>query len=106
MSWVYLLLAGAFEIGFTTCLKMSAGLTRWQPATAFLVFAVLSFWMLTRATETIPLGTAYAVWTGIGAFGTALVGMIWFNEPTGGLRIFFLAALIASVMGLKWVSPH
>ena len=104
MSWFYLLLAGLFEIGFTTCLKLSEGFSRLWPSLGFLFCAVASFWLLTRAVQTIPLGTAYAVWTGIGAFGTALIGIMVFQEPATALRMTFLVLLIGSIIGLKLVS--
>ena len=104
MSWLYLLLAGLFEIGFTTCLKLSASFTRLWPSLGFLLCAAASFWLLTRAIQTIPLGTAYAVWTGIGAFGTALIGIFVFGEPATALRLVFLTLLIGSIIGLKLVS--
>ncbi|WP_137718534.1 DMT family transporter [Methylobacillus flagellatus] len=104
MSWLLLLLAGLFEVGFTTCLKLSEGFTRLWPTLGFVVFAAISFWLLTRATATIPLGTAYAVWTGIGALGTVIVGIVAFGDPAGTLRILFLLLLIASIIGLKLVS--
>ncbi|HYG12721.1 MAG TPA: multidrug efflux SMR transporter [Methylophilaceae bacterium] len=104
MSWLYLLLAGLFEIGFTTCLKLSESFSRLWPSLGFLLCAVASFWLLTRAIQTIPLGTAYAVWTGIGAFGTALIGILVFGEPATALRLVFLTLLIGSIIGLKLVS--
>ncbi len=104
MGWIYLLFAGCFEIGFTTCLKMSDGFTKLVPSILFIMFAAISFGLLTRAMATISLGTAYAVWTGIGAFGTVLVGIFMFNEATSFPRIFFLLLLIASIIGLKVVS--
>ena len=104
MPWLYLLLAGLFEIGFTTCLKLSEGFSRLWPSLGFLLCAVASFWLLTRAIQTIPLGTAYAVWTGIGAFGTALIGIFIFNEPATALRLAFLVLLVGSIIGLKLVS--
>ena len=104
MSWVYLLLAGFFEIGFTTCLKLADGFTRVVPSVLFVIFAAMSFWLLTRALHTIELGTAYAIWTGIGAFGTALVGIFFFGESTAMLRLLFLLLLIVSIIGLKLVS--
>jgi quaternary ammonium compound-resistance protein SugE len=106
MAWTYLVLAGVFEVGFTTFLKLSAGFTRLAPSLWFLGFALLSFWLLTRAVQTIPLGTAYAVWTGIGAFGTAVVGVAMFGDPMSLSRGIFLATLIASIVGLRLVSPH
>ena len=104
MGWTYLLLAGIFEIGFTTFLKLSEGFTKLLPTTAFLIFSASSFWFLTKALNTIPLGTAYAVWTGIGAAGTACIGIFFFYESITFWRIFFILLLIASIIGLKLVS--
>jgi quaternary ammonium compound-resistance protein SugE len=104
MAWVYLALAGLFEIGFTTFLKLSDGFTRLWPTVLFVAFALLSFWLLNKALQGVALGTAYAVWTGIGAFGTAIVGILMFGEPTTFWRIFFLVTLIGSIVGLKAVS--
>jgi quaternary ammonium compound-resistance protein SugE len=106
MSWVYLVLAGCFECAFTTCLKLSEGLTRPGWAVAFVLLSIVSFALLTVAAQKISLGTAYAVWTGIGAFGTAAVGIIWFGDPKTFGRLFFLATLIGSIIGLKLVSPE
>lgn len=105
MHWVYLVLAGFFECGFTTCLKLSEGLTKIGWAIAFVLLSIISFVLLTLAAQKISLGTAYAVWTGIGAAGTALVGIIWFKDPATFWRIFFLAGLIGCLIGLKLVSP-
>jgi quaternary ammonium compound-resistance protein SugE len=104
MGWIYLTLAGFFEIGFTTMLKMSDGFNRLWPSLLFGVFAGSSFWLLMLATKNIPLGTAYAVWTGIGAFGTAVVGILFFGDPTNLPRVFFLTTLIISIVGLKFFS--
>jgi quaternary ammonium compound-resistance protein SugE len=104
MSWFYLILAGLFEVGFTTCLKLSDGFSKPWPALGFLLCAVLSFWLLTKAIQAIPLGTAYAVWTGIGAFGTAVIGICVFGEPATAMRLVFLMLLIGSIIGLKLVS--
>ncbi|MEQ1614838.1 MAG: multidrug efflux SMR transporter [Hyphomicrobiaceae bacterium] len=101
MAWITLLLAGLFEIGFTTSMRYTAGFTKPLPTAIFLVFASLSFYLLTKAAETIPLGTSYAVWTGIGAAGTVLIGIFWFAEPASALRLLFLATLIGSIIGLK-----
>ncbi len=103
MNWVLLLFAGAFEVGFTTCMKLSDGFRDWKYGLGFLVFACLSFFFLNRATQTIPLGTAYAVWTGIGAAGTAVIGILFFGESFGFGRVFFLSTLIGSVIGLKFL---
>lgn len=104
MAWTSLIAAGLFEIGFTTFLKLSLGFTRLWPSLGFFVCAAISFWLLTRAAMTIPLGTAYAVWTGIGACGTAIIGIAFFNDPAGTARLVFLILLIGSIIGLKLVS--
>lgn len=104
MAWAFLVLAGLFEIGFTTCLKLSESFTKLWPSIGFLVCATISFWLLTKAAETIPLGTAYAVWTGIGVFGTAVIGIYYFGDPATTLRLVFLVLLIGSIIGLKLVS--
>jgi quaternary ammonium compound-resistance protein SugE len=106
MNWILLIVAGVFEVGFTTCLKMSEGFTKLMPSVGFLVFSVTSFMLLNRVIKTIPLGTAYAVWTGIGAVGTVLIGIFFFKESTEFLKIFFIFMLIASIVGLKMVSAH
>ena len=105
MAWLYLFLAGLFEIGFTTFLKLSDGFSRLWPTVFFVLFALASFWLLNNALQGVPLGTAYAVWTGIGAFGTAVVGILMFADPVTFWRLFFLALLIGSIIGLKVVSP-
>lgn len=104
MAWVYLVIAGLFEVGFTTSLKLSNNFTVGKWTFAFFVCISLSFHFLNEATRTIPMGTGYAVWTGIGAVGTAIVGMIFFNEPTYFARVFFICTLIGSIIGLKLVS--
>ena len=105
MAWALLVLAGLFEVGFTTCLMRSEGLTRPGWAAGFVLALVASMGLLTVATRTIPLGTAYAVWTGIGAAGTAVVGILAFKEPATAGRLLFLGLLIGSVAGLKLVTP-
>ncbi len=104
MAWVYLVLAGLFEVGFTTCLKLSNNFSNTLWSIGFFISITLSFFLLNKAVQTIPLGTAYAVWTGIGAVGTVLVGIFTFSEPVFFWRIFFLITLISSLAGLKVVS--
>ncbi|MDV3307839.1 MAG: multidrug efflux SMR transporter [Cyclobacteriaceae bacterium] len=107
MNWLTLIVAGLFEVGFTTCMskaKESTGTTANLWWMGFVVSLSLSMWLLSRAVQTIPMGTAYAVWTGIGAAGTAVVGILIFREPTEFWRLFFLCLLIASIVGLKFVS--
>ena len=96
MHWLYLLLAGLLEIGFTTTLKLSNGFSLSRPGyiLAFTALALASFGMLNKALVGIPLGTAYAVWTGIGAFGTVIVGIVFFGEPQSLWRLVFLSLLI------------
>lgn len=104
MPWLYLITAGLFEVGFTTSLKLSNNFTNFKWSAAFIVCITLSFHFLNQAIKTIPMGTAYAVWTGIGAAGTALVGIIVFQEPAFFLRVVFILLLIGSIIGLKLVS--
>lgn len=104
MAWIYLIAAGIFEVGFTTFLKLSANFSRLWPSIGFIVLALLSFSSLSMSLTTIPLGTAYAIWTGIGAFGTVVTGIIFFDESFSFWRIFFLTSLVISIIGLKFVS--
>lgn len=104
MAWLYLALAGLAEIGMTTSMRYIDWSLKPLPILSFLLFSTMSFWLLIVASWTIPLGTAYAVWVGIGAFGTALVGLGWYGEPVTTLRLLFLTLLIASIAGLKLVS--
>lgn len=103
-SWFFLILAGIFEIGFATTLKMTDGFTKIAPTVIFLLFSILSFWSLNKAIETIPIGIAYAVWTGIGAAGTVCMGALLFGEVLGMWKILFIATLIASIFGLKLIN--
>lgn len=101
LAWSMLVLAGIFEIGFTTCMKLSEGFTHVTYTAGFLGFAAVSFLCLNKSLTHIPLGTAYAVWTGIGAFGTAVIGIAYFGDPSSAMRLFFLFLLIGSIVGLK-----
>lgn len=103
-SWMFLILAGILEIGFTTTMKLSEGFTKLYYLPVFVVFSLGSFFFLNKSLADIPLGTAYAVWTGVGAFGTAVLGIVFFKEPATLLRMLFLLTLIGSVIGLKLVS--
>jgi quaternary ammonium compound-resistance protein SugE len=105
-GWTALVLAGLFEVGFTSSLKLSENFTRGRYVVLFFVAITCSFTLLASAMKTIPLGTAYAVWTGIGAVGTAIVGIAFFKDPSTFWRMFFLALLIGSILGLKVVSPE
>jgi len=105
VAWTYLLLAGLLEVGFTTALRLSEGFSRLGPSLAFFACAALSFLLLQKATVEIPLGTAYAVWVGVGAAGTLLVGVALFDEPTSVPRFVLLATLVCSIIGLRFFSP-
>lgn len=107
MAWFLLILAGFCEIGFTTCLskvKETSGATAVFWLTGFFASLTLSMYLLYRATQTLPMGTAYAVWTGIGATGTVLIGIFLFKEPVDFWRLFFIFLLIGSIIGLKTVT--
>jgi quaternary ammonium compound-resistance protein SugE len=101
MAWFLLILGGLFEVGFTTCLRFVDGFRNLPWTLGFLVSVTLSMGLLERAARDIPMGTAYAVWGGIGAAGTVLVGIFWFGEPAGSVRILLLLALIGCIVGLR-----
>lgn len=107
MNWIILIIAGLCEVAFAYCLgraKGVAGTELWTWISAFAAFYVLSAVLLAKATQTLPIGTAYPVWTGIGAVGAVLVGIFVFREPATFWRLFFLTTLIASIIGLKTIS--
>ena len=106
MAWVYLLLAGFFEIGFASAMKLMDGHKNIPWTITFYVCIVLSFIFLEQSVRTLPIGTAYAVWTGIGGVGVATIGIIWLGDPATFMRIFFLILLVASLVGLKVTSGH
>lgn len=108
MNWIILILAGLCECGFTFCLgkaREAAGTNRLLWLAGFLIFCVVSMMLLMRAVRSLPLGTAYPVWTGIGAVGTVLLGIVFFHEPVTFWRVFFITTLIGSIIGLDAVSP-
>jgi quaternary ammonium compound-resistance protein SugE len=107
VNWLILIIAGLFEVGFATCLgkaRDSSGQTSTLWMAGFFLCLAISMYLLYKATQTLPIGTAYAVWTGIGAVGTVLVGIFLFKEPADFWRVFFITTLIASIVGLKVVS--
>ncbi|SEH30556.1 quaternary ammonium compound efflux SMR transporter SugE [Magnetospirillum fulvum] len=106
MSWIALVFAGLFEIGWAVGLKYTVGFTRLVPSLATLAAMGVSLGLLALALKTLPLGTAYAIWTGIGTVGTALVGMILFGEPSDALRLACIGLIVAGIVGLKLLSPH
>lgn len=107
MNWILLIIAGLFEVGFATCLgkaKETTGTSSMVWMIGFFVCLAISMFLLYRSTLTLPIGTSYAVWTGIGAVGTVLVGIFFFKEPADFWRVFFISTLIASIIGLKVVT--
>jgi quaternary ammonium compound-resistance protein SugE len=104
LAWLYLLLAGLAEIGWAVGLKYTAGFSRPLPSIATIAGMTVSFYLLALAMREIPLGTAYAVWTGIGAIGTVILGMILFGESRDLARLACIALILAGVIGLKWLS--
>ena len=101
MAWFLLILGGLFEVGFTTSLRFVDGFRNWPWTAAFLVSVTLSMGLLEHAARTIPMGTAYAVWGGIGAVGTVIVGMAWFGEPTSTVRVLLILGIVAAIAGLR-----
>ncbi|MFL0353756.1 multidrug efflux SMR transporter [Xanthomarina sp. GH4-25] len=107
MNWVLLIIAGIFEVAFAACLgkaKETTGNEMISWYVGFLICLAISMYLLVKVTQELPIGTAYAVWTGIGAVGTVLVGIFVFKEPASFWRLFFLLTLITSIIGLKFVS--
>lgn len=101
MAWVYLIVAGLLEIGWAVSLKYSEGFTRLWPSLSFLVMGGLSVLLLALALRTLPVGTAYAVWTGIGAVGTAALGIVLFEEPADLFRIGSILLIVVGIVGLR-----
>lgn len=105
MAWVYLFLAGLSEVGWAIGLKYTEGFSRFWPSAATVAVMILSFVLLGQALRSLPIGTAYAIWTGIGAIGTAVAGMVLFGEPRDVLRLVCLGLIVAGIVGLKLVTP-
>lgn len=107
MNWILLIIAGLFEVAFAFCLgkaKVATGTETTYWYLGFLICLSISMYLLVKVTQELPIGTAYAVWTGIGAVGTVLVGILIFKEPATFWRMFFITTLIGSIIGLKFVS--
>ncbi len=104
MAWLAVITAGLLEVGFATMLKLSNGFTKLWPSLGFILFAAGSFSLLSWSLKVLPIGTAYAVWTGIGAAGTAILGMIIFKDPVSIARITAIAFIIAGVLLLNIAS--
>ena len=101
IAWAYLTLAGLLEIVWAVALKLSAGFTRPVATGVTILGALASFWFLARAMQVLPIGTAYAVWVGIGAVGVAVLGIVWFAEPLNAMRLAGIALIVAGIAALK-----
>jgi len=106
MSWILLVVAGLFEIGWAIGLKYTDGFTRLWPTVWTVAAMVISLALLGLALKTIPVGTGYAIWTGVGAAGTAILGIVLFAEPATALRLGCIGLIVAGIVGLKFASPH
>lgn len=105
MPWILLIIAGILEAGWAIGLKFTEGFTKPVPSVLTILGIIVSMYLLSVAARSLPIGTAYAVWVGIGTFGAVILGMILLNEPTTPLRIFFLALLMIAIIGLKFATP-
>ena len=103
-AWMFLVLAGCFEVACTTALRYVDGFARPGVLAVLVVLGTASLALLFQALRSIPIGTAYAVWTGMGAAGTVLIGILFYKEPTDAIRLAFLSTLIGSIVGLKLFS--
>jgi quaternary ammonium compound-resistance protein SugE len=106
IAWLVLFVAGAFEVVWALSMKASMGFTKFWPSATTLVALAVSMWLLTLSLKLLPVGTAYAVWTGIGAVGTALLGIILFNEPATAVRLACIALIVAGIAGLQITGAH
>lgn len=104
MAWAYLVVAGVLEVGWATAMKYSEGFTRLWPSVATIVLMLASFALLSQSMKTLPLGTAYGVWTGIGAVGSVLVGILFLGEPRDAVRLLCIALILSGIVGLKLTS--
>lgn len=104
MAWFDLFIAGIFEVVWSTCLKYSHGFTNVMFTILTFIGMGFSFWFLAHAVKSLPMGTAYAIWTGIGALGAVIVGVILFKEPVTLVRLFFVVMLLTGIIGLKLTS--
>jgi quaternary ammonium compound-resistance protein SugE len=105
MAWILLIVAGLFEIAWAIGLKYTDGFTRALPTAGTIAAMVISVWLLGIAMKTLPVGTAYSVWVGVGAAGTVILGIILFKEPANALRLASIALVIAGIVGLKVATP-
>jgi quaternary ammonium compound-resistance protein SugE len=106
MQWFILLIAGLFEVVWATGLKYSDGFTKLVPSAITIIGLIVSMYLLALSLKSLPLGTAYAVWTGIGTVGTAILGIVFFKEPIDLARLIFIGFIVVGIIGLKLVSSH
>lgn len=105
MAWIILVLAGLFEVGWAIGLKYTDGFTRFWPTVWTVVAMIVSLWLLGIAMKSLPIGTAYGVWVGVGAVGTAVLGMVLLGEPANVFRLLSLGLIVAGIVGLKLATP-
>ncbi|ACZ38217.1 quaternary ammonium compound efflux SMR transporter SugE [Sphaerobacter thermophilus] len=105
MAWVFLLIAGALEVTWAVGLKLSDGFTKLWPSVWTIAAMILSYVFLAQAVKSLPLGTAYAIWTGIGAVGAAVAGIFLFKEPASALRLVSISLIVAGIIGLRLATP-
>ena len=106
MAWIYLIIAGVLEVGWAIGMMYTEGFTKLVPTILTVIGMIASVFFLALAVRTIPLGTGYAIWTGIGAVGASLLGIFLFNEPSSGPRLVFIAIIVLGIVGLKMTSGH
>jgi len=105
MAWLILVLAGLFEVGWAIGLKYTEGFTRWGPAVWTAVAMIISLWLLGLAVKSLPIGTAYSVWVGVGSVGTVILGIVLLGEPVNAARLISIMLIIAGIIGLKLATP-
>ncbi len=105
MAWVILIIAGLFEVGWAIGLKYTEGFTRLWPTMGTVLAMILSLWLLSIAMKSLPLGTAYSVWVGVGAVGTVILGIVLLDEPANPARLISVALIISGIVGLKLATP-
>lgn len=106
MAWLFLFIAGIFEVVWAMGLKYSNGFSKLYPSIITVIGMIISFYFLALAVKTLPIGTAYAVWTGIGAVGAVVLGMVLFNEPKDLIRILFVCFILIGIIGLKYTASN
>lgn len=106
MKWLFLVIAGLLEVGWAIGIKFSEGLTKFIPSAFTIIGMIASFYFLSLSLKELPLGTAYAIWTGIGTVGTVILGVILFKEPMDLIRLICIGFIVIGIVGLKLVSPH